>query len=70
MGRITYKFEVEQLVRHKTNPNQWLIITKRWFTKEYENMYACSWLTRNGKYREQGFCEYELTTSLTLEIQR
>jgi len=62
MERTEFKFEVERLVRHKTNSTQWLIIHKRWVTPENQNMYTCSWLSSIGRYREQFFCEYELVS--------
>jgi hypothetical protein len=53
-------FKEKDLVTHVTNPAQVMIVTKA--TNEYA---WCSWVTRNGKYKDAQFYIYEITDKIT-----
>ena len=58
-----FKFEMEELVYHRTNGNQLLIIVHRYVNSDDINLYTCRWLSSMGEHLEDVFKEYELTKS-------
>lgn len=62
MGNILPKFDIGDLVCHKTNPEIKMIVLDIDNDVDTENEieYECSWVDKDGKYRNEDLLEIEL----------